>query len=153
MISLTFSLASITVTVTIETYVEMLQKILPEDSLDFSTSELVSVHLEWSTANTSEMAMTWLKKDRFPEKLNSLKSELICPPRFTRSKPLTVSFLGLYERWNQVKKIPAAISQMKDQVKEIIVSISVEILQASSKNSAVAFETVFWPEEKCLKNK
>ena len=71
MISLTCSLASITVTVTIETYVEMLQKIFPEDSPDISTSELVSVHLGWSTANTSEMAMKWLK-DRFPENLISL---------------------------------------------------------------------------------
>ena len=38
------------------------------------------------------------------------------------------------------KKIPATISQMKDQDKDIIESIPVEIL--SSENSAVAFETV-----------
>ena len=51
------------------------------------------------------------------------------------------------------KKIPATIIQIKEQVKEFIVSIPVKILQASSKNSSVAFETVLWPEEKCLKNK
>ena len=39
-------------------------------------------------------------------------------PTFTRSEPLI--FLGLYKRLVQQKTIPATISQMKDQVKEII---------------------------------
>ena len=50
-------------------------------------------------------------------------------PTFTRYYPLAFLSLGLYERWNQEKKIHATIIQMKEQVKEIIVSISVEILR------------------------
>ena len=50
-------------------------------------------------------------------------------PTFTRFEPLTFLSLGLYERLDQQKKIPATISQMKDQVKEIIESIPAEILQ------------------------
>ena len=63
-----------TVTVTKERYVEMLQKIFPEDSPDIS-SESVFMQDE-ALAHTSKMAMEWLN-DRFPEKLISLKSELV----------------------------------------------------------------------------
>ena len=49
MISLTCSLAGMTVTVTKETDVEMLQKIIPEESPDISTFERVlCVHAGWS---------------------------------------------------------------------------------------------------------
>ena len=37
--------------------------------------------------------------------------------------------MGLYERWNQEKKMHAKIIQMKEQVIKIIVSIPVEILR------------------------
>ena len=50
-------------------------------------------------------------------------------PTFTRFEPLTFLSLGLYERLDQQKKIPATIIQMKEQVKEIIVSIPAEILR------------------------
>ena len=41
---------------------------------------------------------------------------------------------------------------MKEQVKEIIESISGEILQCVIGNSAVAFETVLYPEKDCMKS-
>ena len=47
MISLTFSLAGMTVMVTKERYVEMLQKIILEDSPDILSESCV--HAEWST--------------------------------------------------------------------------------------------------------
>ena len=129
----------------------MLQKIFPEDSPYISTSERVCVHAGRSTStqieDSNEVVEGSLSRETY---LAEIRIHLA--PTFTRSEPLTISFLGLYERWNQVKKIPATISQMKDQVKEIIVSIPLEILKASSKNSTVAFETVLWPLEKCLKN-
>ena len=50
-------------------------------------------------------------------------------PTFTRSEPLTFLSLGLYERLDQQKKIPATISQMKDQDKIIIESIPAKILE------------------------
>ena len=140
MISLTCSLAGITVTVTIETYVEMLQKIFPEDSPDISTSELVSVHLGWSTANTSEMAMKWLK-NRFPEKLISLKSEFIWPSRSPDLHPLDFLSSFLYERLNQ-EKIPSTIKRIDEQMNEIMESILTKNLQRVIGNSAVAFNTV-----------
>ena len=49
-------------------------------------------------------------------------------PTFTRYEPLTFLSLGLFERLNQEKKIPATISQIQDKF-EIIVSIPAEILQ------------------------
>ena len=111
MISLTCSLAGMTVTVPKERCVEMLQKFFPEDSPDI-----------WSESSLHVMECL---KYRFPERLISLMSEFIWPPR----SPQTFLSLGLYERWNQEKNIPATYSQMKDQVKEIIVSITAEILQ------------------------
>ena len=54
--------------------------------------EQVCVHVGWTSAHTSKMAIEWLK-DRFPEKLVSLKSEHL--------KSLTFLSLGLYERLNQ----------------------------------------------------
>ena len=50
-------------------------------------------------------------------------------PTLIRSEPLVFLSLGLYERLNQQKKISATISQMKDQVEEIIESIHAENLQ------------------------
>ena len=47
MISLTCSLAGMTVTVTKIGYVEMLQKIIPEDSPNISSEP--RIHAEWST--------------------------------------------------------------------------------------------------------
>ena len=47
------------------------------------------------------------------------------------------------------KKHPATISQMEEQVNEIISSIHAEILQ----NSVVALENVLKPEEACMKSK
>ena len=52
MISLTCSLAGITATVTEERYVEMLQKIFPEDSPDISS--VSCVHAGWSTGTDIE---------------------------------------------------------------------------------------------------
>ena len=49
-------------------------------------------------------------------------------PTFTISEPISFLSLGLYERLNQ-EKFPDTISQMKDQVKEIIGSIPAEIMQ------------------------
>ena len=63
-------------------------------------------------------------------------------PTFTRSEPLTFLSLVLCERLNQQKKIPATISQMKDQVKEIIVSIPVEILRRVIGKLSCRIETI-----------
>ena len=60
--------------------------------------------------------------------LISLKSEFIWPPRSPNLNPLNFVSLVLYERLNQ-ERIPATISQMNEQVKEIIKSIPAEILQ------------------------
>ena len=60
--------------------------------------------------------------------LISLKSEFIWLPRSPYLNPIHFLFLGLYERSNQ-EKLPATISQMNKQVKEIIESIPAEILQ------------------------
>ena len=76
MVYLTCSLAGMTVTVTKERYVEMLQKMFPEDFSDVSSE---SVFMQDEHRHT-KMAMKWLM-DRFPEKLISLKSEFIKPPR------------------------------------------------------------------------
>jgi len=76
-------------------------------------------------AHISKMAMEWLK-DRFREKLISLKSEFIWPPR---SPDLNHLHFYLWGCMKSGEKILATISQMKEQVKEIIVSIPVEILQ------------------------
>ena len=65
-----------TVTVTKERYVEMLQKIFPEDSPDISSESVIMQ--DGAPAHTSKIAMEWLK-DRFPEKLISLKLEFIWP--------------------------------------------------------------------------
>ena len=64
-ISLTCSLAGMTVTVTNERYVEMFQKIFPEDS---PNNNSILFMQDGAPAHTSKMAMEWLK-DRFPEKL------------------------------------------------------------------------------------
>ena len=80
-----------TVAVTKERYVEMLQKIFPEDSPD-NSSESVFMQ-EGAPAHTSKMATEWLK-DRFPEKLISLKSEFIWPPRSRDLNPLDFCLWG-----------------------------------------------------------
>ena len=74
MIFLTCSLAGMTVTVTKEGYVEILQKIFSEDSPN-NSSESVFIQ-DGALAHISKMATEWLK-DRFPEKLISLKEEFI----------------------------------------------------------------------------
>jgi len=85
MISLTCSLAGMTVTVTKVRYVELLQKIFPEDSPN-NSSESVCMQ-DGAPAHTSKMAMEWLK-DRFPEKLIWLKSEFIWSPPSPDLNPL-----------------------------------------------------------------
>ena len=77
MISLICYLVGMVVMVTKERYVEMLQKIFSEDSPDIS-SESVCVHAGWSTGTHIENGYG---KDRFPEKLISLKLEFIWLPR------------------------------------------------------------------------
>ena len=79
------------VTIIKESYVEMLQKIIPEDSLDIS-SESVSMQ-DGAAAHTSKMAMEWLK-DRLLEKLISLKSEFIWPSRSPDLNPLHFHLWG-----------------------------------------------------------
>ena len=74
MLSLTGSMAGMTVTVTKKRYVKIFNKIFPEDSLDI-TSESVFMQ-DGAPDHTSKMTMEWLK-DHFPEKLISLKSEFI----------------------------------------------------------------------------
>ena len=77
-------------------------------------------------AYTSKMAIEWLK-DRFPEKLISLKSEFIWPPRSPDLNPLDFYLWG--DMKDEIrKKNPATINQMKEQVKEII-ELPVETLQ------------------------
>ena len=91
MISLTYSLAGMTVTVIKERYVKMLQKIFPEYSPNNSSE---SVLMEDGTpAQTSKMAMEWLK-DRSPEKLISIKSEFLWPPRSPDLNHLHFYFWG-----------------------------------------------------------
>ena len=123
--------AGMTVAVTKETHVEILQKIIPEDSPDISTFERVCVqctcrmehrhtHRRWQWSGWRIAFLRNWSRWTFTRTLT---------PMFIRSEPLTFLTLGLYERWNLEKNIPATISQMKNQVKEIIVSIPVEILQ------------------------
>jgi len=89
-------LTSITVTVTKETYVEMLQKIFPEDSPDISTSERVCVHAGRSTStqigDSNEVVQGSLSRET-----DHAEFRTHLAPKFTRSEPLTISFLGLYE--------------------------------------------------------
>ena len=89
----------------------MLQKIFHEVFL------MVCVHAGWSSGT--------LLEDDYGVVEGSLSREtdfaevgIHLTPTFTRSEPLI--FLGLYKRLVQQKTIPATISQMKDQVKEII---------------------------------
>ena len=66
------------------------------------------------------------QEDGLPYDLAEHRIHLV--PTFSRSQPLIFLSLGLHERLNQ-EKIPATISQMNEQVKEIIESIPAEILQ------------------------
>ena len=85
----------------------------------------------------------------FPKKLISLKSGFIWPPRLLDLNSLHFYLWG-YERWNQKKNIPATISQLKDQVKEIIVSIPAEILQELKlyRNKLICASFDFSPEKR-----
>ena len=67
-----------------------------------------------------------IQEDDLPFDLAEVRIHLA--PTFTRSEPLRFFTLRLYERLNQ-ERIPATISQMNEQVKEIIESIRAEILQ------------------------
>ena len=66
------------------------------------------------------------QEDGLPSDLAEHRIHLV--PTFSRSQPLIFLSLGLHERLNQ-EKIPATISQMNQQVKDIIELISVEMLQ------------------------
>ena len=112
------------VTVTKERYVEMFQKIFPEDSLDISTFERVCVHAGWSTGTHIEDGYEVVEGSLSRETdLAEVRIQLV--PTFTRSEPLKFLSFGLYERLDQQKIIPATISQ----VKQIIELIPAEILQ------------------------
>ena len=64
------------------------------------------------------MAMEWFK-DRFPEKLISLKSEFFWSPRSPDLNPYIFIFYIIW-KMKSAEKNPATISQMQEQVKEII---------------------------------
>ena len=80
-----------TVTVTKERYVEMLQKIFPEHSPN-NSSESVFMQ-DGAPAHSSKIAMKWLK-DRFPEKLILLNSEFIWSPCSPDLNPLHFNLCG-----------------------------------------------------------
>ena len=63
------------------------------------------------------------QEDGLPSDLADVRIQLALT--FTRSEPRRFLSLGLYKRLNQ-EKVPATISQMKEQVKEIIELIPAE---------------------------
>ena len=75
-----------------ERYVEMLQVIFPEDSHDV-TSETIFMQ-DGASSHTSRLAMDWLR-NRFPNKLISLKSEFLSwPARSPDLNPLDFFLWG-----------------------------------------------------------
>ena len=97
------------------------------DSLDILTFGRVCAHARWSTGTDIEDG-NGVVEGSFSRETDLAEVKFLLAPAFTRSESLTFLSLGLHERLNQ-EKIPATISPMKDQVKEIIVSIPVEILR------------------------
>ena len=86
-----------TVTVTKETYVEMIQKIIFEESPDFSTFERVCVHAGWSIGTHVKDGYGVVEKSLSRE-TDLAEVRIHLAPTFTRSEPLTFLSLGLYER-------------------------------------------------------
>ena len=119
MISLTCSLAGMTVTVTKERYVEMLQKIFPEDSPDNSSESVFmqdGAHLRWLWSDWRiAFVRNW-----------SRWSQSSFGPHFYQ---IWTPYIFIFLKIKSEVKIPATTSQMKEQVKEIIESIPAEILQ------------------------
>ena len=95
MISLICYLVGMVVMVTKERYVEMLQKIFSEDSPDIS-SESVCVHAGWSTGTHIENGYG-VVEGSLSRETDHAEIRTNLAPKFTRSVPLTISFLGLYE--------------------------------------------------------
>jgi len=133
MISISCSFPGMTITVTKEKYVEMLKEnVLP--IFRFS-SEFVLLQ-DGAPVYISKMAMEWLR-DRFPKKTFLAVFRINLAPTFTRSEPLTFLSSGIYE----IRKIyPSKISQMKEQVQEVIESIPAEILQCVIRARGGLFE-------------
>ena len=96
MISLTCSLVDLTLTVTKETYVEMFQKIFPEDFTEISSESVFNVHAGRSTSteigDSNEVVEGSLSRETDHAEIRTHLA-----PKFTRSETLTISFLGLYE--------------------------------------------------------
>ena len=95
----------------------MLQKIFPEDSPAISSESCV--HAGWSSGTHI--------KDGYGVVEGSLSRETDLAVHQIWIPNIFI--FGVIERINQQKKIPATISQMKVQVKEIIESIPAGILQ------------------------
>ena len=114
--------------ITKETDVEMLQKIFPEESPDISTLEKVLCSCRMEHWHTHRRWLWIVVEGSVSRETDLAEVRIHLVPTFTRSEPLRFLFLGLFERLNQ-EIIPATISRMREQVKNIIESIPAEILQ------------------------
>ena len=116
------------VTVTKERYVDMLSAMLPENCTEIGASSYFMQ--DGAPAHTSRMAMDWLK-DRFSEKLISIKLDFVWPPRSPDLNPCDFYLWGFMkeEVW---KKNHSSTHELKEQVIEIIGSISGDVLRRVS---------------------
>ena len=114
-------------TINSDTYLEMLIRILPNNTYFdewFQQDE--------DTAHAARVAIDCLKA-RFIQRLISHKSDFLWPVWSPDLSPLDV-FLWGFVKERVFRTAPSNIAQLKNEVREVIASIDVKILQYFSKS-------------------
>lgn len=129
-----------------ETYVAMLEEVIPEDC---SPDEWFQQ--DGATAHTSNVAMEWLR-NRFPEKLISHRSSFPWPPRSPDLSPLDF-FLWGFVKEKVFRAQPSSIQELKTLVQRIINEVDCTTLERTIQSFTRRVEACIGEEGDHFQNK